>query len=45
MITITLAASTFLLFVLMILVVFLVRRLRRVEQAVANGEVSERCER
>jgi len=45
MITITLAASTFLLFVLVILVVFFVRRVRRVEQTVANGEVSERCER
>lgn len=45
LITITLAASTFLLFVFVILVVFFVRRLRGVEQTVANGEVSERCER
>jgi hypothetical protein len=45
MITITLAASTFLLFVLVILVVFFVRRLRRVEQTVTNGKVSEGCER
>jgi len=45
MFTITLVASTFLLFILIILMFFLIRVLEGVEQALAKVEIRERCKR